>query len=104
MRRTSTTRFEIGRAELATLGEIAEIFSKARPPGEERIGQVEQLLEIAVPGGQTQLGVEHRDAVTHVVEGDAQLGLALADLGDQPRVLDRDDGLVGESTYQLDLP
>jgi hypothetical protein len=45
----------------------------------QRVGQVEDLLEIAVPGGEPQVRIEHGDAVAHVVEGDAQLGLALAD-------------------------
>ena len=81
---------------------IAEVVGIARTLGEKRVGQVEQFLEIAVPG-QPQLGVEHRDAVAHVVEGDAQFGLTLADLVEQPRVLHRDDRLRREVFEQRDL-
>ena len=47
--------------------------------------------------------VEHRDAIRHVVEGDPQLRLTLADLVEQSGVLDRDHRLVGEGPYQLEL-
>jgi hypothetical protein len=60
-------------------------------------------LKIAVPCREPRLGVEHRDAVTHIVEGDAQLGLALAQLVEEPCVLDRDHRLIGEGGGQLDL-
>ena len=49
-----------------------------------------------VPRGEPQVVVEHRDAVGHVVEGDAQLGLALADFVQQPRILHRDHRLRRE--------
>ena len=82
---------------------IAEVIGVARALGQKRVGQVEQLLEIAVPGGQPQVVVEHRHAVGHVVEGDAQFGLALADFVEQPGILDRDHRLVGEGLDQRDL-
>ena len=50
-----------------------------------------------------QIGVEHRDAVAHVVEGDAQLGLALADFVEEPRIVHRDDRLRREVFEQRDL-
>ena len=95
-------RFEIGRV-LAAVGKITEIVGKARPPREEGVGQFEHLLEIAVPRGKPRFGVKHDDAVAHIVEGDAQLGLALAQLVEQPRILDRDHRLIGEAGGQLDL-
>ena len=95
-------RFEIGRV-LAAVGKIAEIVGKARPPREEGVGQFEHLLEIAVPRGKPRFGVKHDDAIAHIVEGDAQLGLAVAQLVEQPRVLDRDHRLIGEAGGQLDL-
>ena len=79
------------------VGEIAEILGKARPPREEGVRQLEHLLEIAVPRGKPRLGVEHDDTIAHVVEGDAQFGLAVAQLVEQPRVLDRDHRLIGEA-------
>ncbi len=48
--------------------------------------------------------VEPDDSVCHIVEGDAEHGLPLADLAEQPRILDRDDRLVGKSAHQFDLP
>jgi len=56
-----------------------EIFGIARTLGEEGIRQIEHLLEIVIPSGKVQLAVEHRHAVAHIVEGHAQLGLALTD-------------------------
>src|SRR5215472_12138214 len=72
--------FELGRTVLAARREIAEILGEARPAGQEGVGQIEHFLEIAVPRREAGLGLEHRDAVSHVVEGDAQLGLSLAQL------------------------
>jgi hypothetical protein len=94
---------EIDRAELAALDEVADILGPARPPGQKRVGQVEQLLEIPVPGSKPQVCAEHRDAVAHIVEGDTQLGLSLAGLVEQARIVDRDDGLVSETLQQRDL-
>jgi len=54
-----------------------EIFGIARTLGEEGIRQIEHLLEIVIPSGKVQLAVEHRHAVAHIVEGHAQLELAL---------------------------
>ena len=45
---------------------------------EEHVGQIEEILEIAIPRDEAPRSIEHRDAVTHVVEGDAQLGLTFA--------------------------
>ena len=39
-----------------------------------------------------------------LLEGDAQLAVACAQLGEQPHVLDGDDGLVGEGLEQRNLP
>src|SRR3954451_2352075 len=47
--------------------------------------------------------VEHRDTIGHIVEGDPQLALPLPDFVKQPRILDRDDGLCGETLYQRNL-
>ena len=65
--------------------------------------RIEQVLEIAVPGGEALLAIEHRDPVAHIVEGDAQLGLALADLVQQPSIVHRDHGLCGKLLQQRDL-
>ena len=48
--------------------------------------------------------VEHRHAVAHVLEGDAEFFLALADFIQQPCVLHRDDRLGSEVFQQGDLP
>jgi hypothetical protein len=94
--------FEVGRV-LAALGEIAEILDMARPLGEESIGQVEDCLEIAVPGNKARVSAEHDNAVAHIVEGDAQLGLTVAQFLEQPGILDRDHRLVSKGGGQLDL-
>ena len=96
-------RFEIGRV-LAAVSEIAEILGIARPPREEGVRQIEHLLEIAVPRGKARRGVEHDDAVAHIVKGDAQLGLAIAQLVEQSRILDRDHRLVGEGAWPARSP
>jgi hypothetical protein len=88
------------RAEFATLGEGAKAIGIGGPLLQERVGQVEDALEIQVPGGQPQFTVEHRNAVAHIVKGDAQLGLALADLVQQPRIIYRDHRLSGEAFEQ----
>ena len=49
------------------------------------------------------VAVEHSHAVAHVVEGDPQLCLTVAQLLKQAGVLDGDHGLVGEAVDQLDL-
>ena len=43
------------------------------------------------------VAVEHGHAVAHVVEGDAQLGLAVAQLLEQAGILDGDHRLLGET-------
>ena len=82
---------------------IAEIVgdSSAAPPEARRADR--GSLEIAVPRGQPQLAVEHRHAVAHIVEGDAQLGLTLADFVEQPGIVHRDDRLRREAFQQRDL-
>ena len=66
-------------------------------------GSWSDLLEIPVPRGQSQCLVEHRHPIGHVVEGDAQLLLALANFVQQPRVLHRDHRLGREILEQGDL-
>src|SRR5204862_97304 len=94
--------FEIGRV-LAAIHEISEILGIAWPLCKEGVGQIEHLLEIAVPRGKARRGIEHDDAVPHIVEGDAQLGLTLAELVEEARIFDRDHRLVSEGGGQLDL-
>jgi hypothetical protein len=96
--------FDIDRAVLAMRREVANVVAEARPLSQQSVGQIEKLLEIAVPRREPLLGVEHRNPVAHIVKGDAQLGLPLADLAEQPRILDRDHRLVGKGAHQLDLP
>src|SRR5262249_26315840 len=86
---------ESGRV-LASIGKIPEVLVKARPLREKRVGQLEYLLEIAIPRNKTRVGAEHRDAIAHVVEGDAQLRLAIAQLLEEACIFDRDHRLVGK--------
>ena len=102
-RQPAHLRFDIDRAVFAMRGEVADKIGDARPLGEERIGEFEDPLEIQVPRGEPQLAVEHRHPVAHIVEGDAQLGLALADLVEQPGIVHRDHRLRGEAFEQRDL-
>ena len=91
------------RAEVATRGEEAEVFLIGAMLFEQVVGQVEDLLELAVPRDQAMGFVEHRHAVAHVLEGDAEFLLALADFVQQPRILHRDHRLRGEVLQQGDL-
>ena len=50
-----------------------------------------------------RVGAEHRNAIAHIVEGDAQLGLAIAQLLEQSRILNRDHRLIGKTGRELDL-
>jgi len=84
-------------------GEVADKIGDARPLGQQRIGQLEDPLEIEIPCSKAQLSVEHRHTVAHVVEGDAQLGLALADLVQEPRIVHRDHRLCGKALQESDL-
>ena len=70
---------------------------------EKIVGQVEDVLEFAVPRDQMLGFVEHGDAVAHVLEGDAEFFLALADFVEQPRILHRDHRLGGKVLQQGDL-
>ena len=96
-------RLDIDRAVFAMRGEIADIVCKARPPGEKFIWQTEDLLEVSVQRGKPQRTVEHRHPVAHVVEGDAQLGLPLADFVQQPRIVHRNDRLRRETLQQCNV-
>jgi hypothetical protein len=60
-------------------------------------------LEVAVPRREPQVFVKHDDAIGHVVEGDAQFGLPLADFIEQPCILDGDYRLGREVLEQSDL-
>src|SRR4029077_17548227 len=82
----------------------ANIVGGVRTLRQKCVGQVEQFLEVTVPGRQPQIFVEHSDAIGHVVEGRPQLGLTLANLVEQPRVLHRDNCLGCEVLQQRDLP
>src|SRR5438270_8939669 len=73
------------------------------PPGQQPFRHVEDLLEIAVPGGEVEVGIEHRYAVAHVIEGNAQFGLAIAQFGQKPDVLYSNDCLIGEGPEHLYL-
>src|SRR6266481_5907267 len=94
--------FEIGRV-LAALREIAEILGIVRPRRAEGVRQIKHLLEIAVPRGKSRRGVEHDDAIAHIVEGDAKLGLAVVQLTQEPRILDGDRCLISKGSCQLDF-
>jgi len=76
---------------------------QGRPLRHELVRQIEDLLEVHVPRHKPQLAVEHRDPVAHIVEGDAQLGLALADFVEQPSIVHRDDCLSREAFEQRNL-
>jgi hypothetical protein len=60
-------------------------------------------LEVAVPSGEVQRLIKHRDTIDHVVEGNPQLPLALADFVEQPCILHRDHRLRREILQQRDL-
>src|SRR6516165_9783111 len=64
---------------------------------------MKEILVIAVPRSQPKLSVEHSHAIDHVVEGDPQFRLTLAQFVEQPRVFHRDHGLRGEVLEQRDL-
>src|SRR5262249_48746200 len=96
-------RFEIGRDEFAAISEIPEILATTRPPSEEGLRQLDDLLEIAIPRGKSAGGIEHDHPVAHIIEGDAKLGLTVAQLLKQPCVLDRDHCLIGEGGGKFDL-
>lgn len=59
--------------------EDTQVISIARTFNQQSFGQIGNLLEIPVPSGQSQVFIEHRDAIDHVLEGNPQFGLALAD-------------------------
>ena len=94
--------FQVGRV-LAALGEIAEIIGIARTLGEEGVGQIEDLLKIAVPCDKARVGAKHRNAIAHIIEGNAQFGLAIAQLIEKPGILNRDHRLIGEGGQELDF-
>src|SRR6516225_4018558 len=93
--------FKFGRTELASCGENTDILGIARSLCQKCVGEVDNPLEIEIPRGEPQLAVEHRYTVAHVVERDAQFGLALADLVKEPCIVHRDDCLRGEGPNKL---
>ena len=78
-----------------------------RPPPSE----VTAAICLAKPRAPLPAGVEHRlqiagrtaDDLEHVGGGGLLLGAIRTELIEQPRVLDRDDGLSGEVLDQFDL-
>src|ERR1700726_404238 len=86
----------VGRAELATLSEIADVVVEPMWLGKKFVRQLQQFLEIAVPGCKLKRLIKHRDTVDHIVECDPQLHLSLADLVEKPGILHRDHRLHGE--------
>jgi hypothetical protein len=94
---------DVAGTEFAAFSQDVQIFGIGFALPQQLVGQLEQLLEVLVPRGETQLLVEHDDPIAHVVEGDAQFGLALADLVEQSGIVDRYDRLRGEVFEQRDL-
>src|SRR5262249_52735204 len=72
-------RLGISLTELPAFGEIADVSVEVMALGQQLVGQLEKFLEVAVPSGEVQRLVKHRHTIDHVVEGDPQLLLALAD-------------------------
>jgi hypothetical protein len=95
--------FDIDLAVFAVRRKVANVVGKARPRSQQSVGQIKKLLEIAVPCCEPQLGVEHCNAVAHVVEGHAQLGLSPADFFQQPGIVHRYDRLRREVFQERDL-
>src|SRR5215475_14100647 len=85
------------------MGEIAKILRVVRPLGEKIVGQIKDFLKVAVPRNKAGVRAKHHNAIAHIVESDAQLGLAGAQLFEQASILNRDHRLVGEGGDQLDL-
>src|SRR6516164_7200986 len=94
---------DVDATELAALGEGAQVIGVSRARRHKLVGHIEDLLEIAVPRDEVQLAVEHRHPVAHVVEGDAQFGLTLANLAQEPGIVHCDHRLRGEGPNELDL-
>src|SRR5262249_10397423 len=93
-------RLDVLGAEFAALSEYPDVIGIAQALSQQRVRQIEDPLEIQVPGGEPQFGIEHRHPVAYIVEGDAQLGLALADLVQQPGIVHRDYRLRREAFEQ----
>ena len=72
---------DIDRAVFAALGDKPDEILKVRFAGEESLGQLQQFQHLSVPGGDLMVTVEHQHAVSHIVEGHAQDGAALLQLG-----------------------
>ncbi len=100
---TGYFRLDVHCPKLTTLGENTEIVGIDRAFGEERVGQIEHFLEISIPRGQSQVLVEHDHAIAHIVEGDPQFGLTLADLIKESCVLHCDHCLRREALQQRDF-
>src|SRR5215831_16163278 len=95
--------FDVVGPELAAFDKNANIFDIGRAFCDHLIGQVQDRLEIAVPRNKARVSAKHRNTVAHIVEGDTQLRLSVAQFLEQPRILDRDHRLIGEAGGQLDL-
>jgi len=95
--------FDVVGTELTAFGKDADIVDIGRALCNPLVRQVQDRLEIAVPCDKARVGAEHDDAIAHIVEGDAQLGLAVAQFFEQARILDRDHRLVRESGSEFNL-
>src|SRR3954454_22336045 len=101
----AATEFHVGASDIkfAPLRQDAEVFSITRTLSQEIYGKVSNLLEITIPRSQSQVFVEHRHPIGHVVEGNPQFGLTLANFIQQACVFHRDDRLCGEVLEQRNL-
>jgi hypothetical protein len=93
----------VGLTELAALDEIADVGVEIGTLRQDLVGKLKQFLEIAVPGGKVQCFVKHRHPVDHVVKGDPQFLLTLADLVHQPCIFHRDHRLRRKVLQERDL-
>ena len=88
------------RAVFASGRQTANVIGERQPHAHRLVGQVENFLKIAVPGGKSVVAIEHGDTVAHVLEGDIEFVLTLADFVQQPRVVHRDHRLGSEAFQQ----
>ena len=70
-------------AVIATLSKIADVFGVRPMLFKKLIGYSENLLELAVPCYKARRFIEHGNAVGHVLKGDPEFFLALANLVEQ---------------------
>ena len=73
--------------------------TEARRIGDHHLGQPDDGIE-----RRAQLVAHAGDELRLVLAGLRQLPVLILDFVEQPHVLDRDRGLVGEGLDQLDLP